>query len=88
MSKFAVETSIRPIHMGQRLFQRLSAAPGGPAKLRESVCPSENATNGLMKLTSKWGQEEEWLGLKIAHHDFRIPPMVAQRGQVVAGAVL
>jgi hypothetical protein len=41
-----------------------------------------------MKLTSKWGQEEEWLGLKIAHHDFRIPPMVEQRGQVVAGAVL
>ncbi len=54
MSKFAVETSIR---MAQRLFQRLSAACGGTSKLRESLCPSQNATNGLLKLTSKLWQE-------------------------------
>ena len=51
MSKIAVETSIRSIRMAQRLFQRLSAAPGGTSKLRESHRPSQNATNGLMKLT-------------------------------------
>ena len=51
MSKFAVETSIRSIRMAQRLFQRLSAAPAGTARLRESPRSSQNATNGLMKLT-------------------------------------
>jgi hypothetical protein len=58
--KFAGETSIR---MAQRLFQRLSAASGGTSKLREALRPSKNATNGLLKLTSKLWQE--WLGLKI-----------------------
>jgi len=79
MSKIAVETSIRSIRMAQRLFQRLSAAPAGPARLRESHRPSQNATNGLMKLTF-----QIVAGIRVARAEDRItvlgvPPMVESR---------
>jgi hypothetical protein len=85
MSKIAVETSIRSIRMAQRLFQRLSAAPGGTSKLRESHRPSQKATNGLMKLTF-----HRVAGIRVARAEDRIavlgvPSTGRLEGLVVAG---
>ena len=74
MSKIAVETSIRSIRMAQRLFQRLSAAPGGTSKLRESHRPSQNATNGLMKLTF-----HRVAGIRVARAEDRITVLGSRR---------
>jgi len=60
MSKFAVETSIRSMGVAQRLFQRPNAYQPRLWYLEicgRSLCPSQNATNGLMKLTAKLWQE-------------------------------